>query len=105
MLGIWAMAVLALIVFGALTGDTSPREALTVGLGFLPLAIPLAPFTWLHFDPRPRQAREAREAGEAGEAGRARAFPNVGFGCLWAVLTMPLAIGLSLFLTRLVGGE
>ena len=90
MLGIWAVAVLALVVFGALTGDTSPREALTVGVGFLPLAIPLAPFTWLHLEPR------ARTSG---------ALPNLGFGCLWAIVTMPLAIGLGLFLTRLVGGE
>jgi len=90
MLGFWVVSVLALIVFGALTGDMNPREALTVAVGFLPLIIPLAPLTWIRFEPR---------------GNNAAAVPSVGLGCLWAVVTMPLAIGLGVVLTKLVGGE
>jgi hypothetical protein len=90
MLGIWVVATLALIVFGLLSGDLNPRQALRVTVGFLPLAIPLAPLTWLRFEPAARTSRQVRISG---------------FGCLWAVVTMPLALALGLMLTRLVGGE
>jgi membrane protease YdiL (CAAX protease family) len=90
MLGMWLVVTLALIVFGQLSGDYSPREAITVAVGVLPLAIPLAPLTWFRFTPR----------GSDGRSGRA-----VGFGCLWSVVTMPLALGLGLYLMRLIGGE
>jgi len=94
-MGIWVVATVALVVFGALTGDFSPRESLRIAVGVLPLAIPLAPLTWMRFEPRTREPR-TREA---------RSLPALGFGCLWALVTMPLAIGLSLFLTRLVGAD
>jgi hypothetical protein len=95
MLGMWGVVTLALIVFGLLSGDFSPREAITVAVGILPLAIPLAPLTWFRFSPR------------AGAEGRSdgRSTGVLGFGCLWAIVTMPLAIGLGLYLTRLVAGE
>ena len=90
MLGMWVVVTLALIVFGALSGDMSPREAITVAVGVLPLAIPLAPLTWFHFTPRTPEARSLR---------------GLGFSLLWVVVTMPLAIALGLYLTRLIGGE
>ena len=88
--GIWVVATLALVLFGLVSGDFTPRESLRLAVGVLPLAIPLAPLTWMRFEPRARNSRS---------------LPALGFGCLWAVVTMPLAIGLSLFLTRLVGAE
>ena len=90
LLGTWVVVTLALVVFGLLSGDFTPRQSLRIAVGFLPLTIPLAPLTWMRFDPRARGGS---------------AMPALGFGCLWAAVTMPLAIGLSLFLTRLVGGE
>jgi hypothetical protein len=90
MLGMWVVVTLALIVFGALSGDMNPREAITVAVGVLPLAIPLAPLTWFRFTPR---------------TGEARSLRGLGFSMLWMLLTMPLAIAMGLYLTRLVGGE
>jgi cadmium resistance protein CadD (predicted permease) len=90
MLGMWGVVTLALIVFGLLSGDFSPREAITMAVGILPLAIPLAPLTWFRFTTGTREARSLR---------------GLGASLLWAVLTMPLAIALGLYLTGLVGGE
>ena len=87
LLGSWLVVTLALIVFGVMTGDMTPREALTIAVSFLPLAIPLAPLTWMRWEPR---------------ATTPRAFPAIGLGCLWSALTLPVAIGLSVLLTRLL---
>lgn len=89
LLGIWVVATLAFVVFGLVSGDMEPKQAIIVAVGLLPLAIPLAPLTWMRWEPATRTPR---------------ALPGIGFGCLWAVVTMPLAIGLSLLLTRLLGG-
>ena len=68
----------------------SHLSAVTVAVGVLPLAIPLAPLTWFRFTPGTGEARSVR---------------GLGVSMLWAILTMPLAIALGLYLTRLVGGE
>jgi len=90
LLATWVVVTLALVIFGLLSGEFTPRQSLRVAVGFLPLTIPLAPLTWMRFDSRARDGNR---------------ISALGFGCLWAVVTMPLAVGLGLFLTRLVGGE
>jgi hypothetical protein len=77
LLGIWLLVALFLAVFAALTG--SPVwDAVLVAVAFLPLAIPMAPILWLRWEPR---------------AADPRAFPAIGLGCLWAIVTLPFAAG------------
>ena len=88
MLGIW-LVVLSLVVYGYLQGE-SIGDALRTALVFLPLAVPLSPVLWLHHE---HQAR------------RPSALPAIGLGCLWALVTLPLAVATAVGIANLLGVE
>ena len=87
--GIWALVVAGATLLIAVTGKLDVREALAIGAACLPLVIPLGPLIWLRYDIRARAVN---------------VLPALGLGCLWMFVTMPLAVGLGLLLSRLVNG-
>ncbi len=87
---VWVAVSAFIGIVGVVSGDQSPRDALGLGLTFLPLAVPLAPLVWLRWEPR------ARTRG---------ALPVVGLGCLWSLVTLPIAIGISVLIGNLLGAE
>jgi uncharacterized membrane protein len=90
LIGIWVLVAGALAGWSVISVDMSLRESIALALGFLPMSVPLSPLVWLRWE---------------FQAWQLAALPALGIGCLWFVVTLPLAAILGLLLASLVGGD
>jgi hypothetical protein len=86
---IWLGVTVLICGIGAVTGGTSLREALSLAVGFLPMAVPLSPLVWLRWEAIPP---------------RRAVLPAVGIAIAWFVLLLLPAALIGSWLATLVGG-
>jgi hypothetical protein len=90
LLPLWLAGFVVVAVWSAVTGEMPLDEALRLVVIFLPLLVPLTPLTWLRHQSRARTPK---------------ALPAIRLGCVWSLLTFPLAIGASVFIARWLVSE